>query len=165
MRPSRIFSWSIGRTPIGRFQPCASFGFFQIDHLFFTKITFFDTCQKTLSTPPLLPCFLLIARTLIPCTVLGAASRSRSSVLVFRDARWVFVRMPAWPLAGTQIEKHAAAPSRRWPDCLPSQTIHFHLLQMVHGTLSSPIISLLLAQLTLIICTWSPFFHYSIYPV
>ena len=109
--------------------------------------------------------FLPIACTLIAWTVLCSASRSRSSVLVFRDVRWVFVRMPAWPLAGTQIEKHAAAPSRRWPDCLPSQTIHFHLLQMVHGTLSSPIISLLLAQLTLIICTWSPFFHYSIYPV
>ena len=31
---------------IGRFQPCASFGFFQIGHLPFTKITFFDTCQK-----------------------------------------------------------------------------------------------------------------------
>ena len=35
---------------IGRFQPCASFGFFQIGHLSFTKITFFDTCQKTMST-------------------------------------------------------------------------------------------------------------------
>ena len=37
--------------PIGRFQPCASFGFFQIGHLPFTKITFLDTCQKTVSTP------------------------------------------------------------------------------------------------------------------
>ena len=36
--------------PIGRFQPCASFGFFQIGHLTFTKITFLDTCQKTVST-------------------------------------------------------------------------------------------------------------------
>src|SRR6185436_7662193 len=36
--------------PIGRFQPCASFGFFQIGHLPFTKITFLDTCQKTVST-------------------------------------------------------------------------------------------------------------------
>ena len=35
---------------IGRFQPCASFGFFQIGHLPFTKITFVDTCQKTVST-------------------------------------------------------------------------------------------------------------------
>ena len=35
---------------IGRFQHCASFGFFQIGHLLFTKITFFDTCQKTVST-------------------------------------------------------------------------------------------------------------------
>ena len=35
---------------IGRFQPCASFGFFQIGHLPFTKITFLDTCQKTVST-------------------------------------------------------------------------------------------------------------------
>ena len=31
---------------VGRFQPCASFGFFQIGHLPFTKITFFDTCQN-----------------------------------------------------------------------------------------------------------------------
>ena len=35
---------------IGRFQYCASFGFFQIGHLPFTKITFLDTCQKTVST-------------------------------------------------------------------------------------------------------------------
>ena len=35
---------------IGRFQPCASLGFFQIGHLPFIKITFFDTCQKTVST-------------------------------------------------------------------------------------------------------------------
>ena len=35
---------------IGRFQHCASFGFFQIGHLLFTKITFFDTCQKIVST-------------------------------------------------------------------------------------------------------------------
>ena len=35
---------------IGRFQHCASFGFFQIGHLLFTKITFFDTCQKMVST-------------------------------------------------------------------------------------------------------------------
>ena len=38
---------------IGRFQPCASFGFFQIVHLPFTKITFLDTCQKMVSTSPL----------------------------------------------------------------------------------------------------------------
>ena len=35
---------------IGRFQPCASFGFFQIGHIPFTKITFLDTCQKMMST-------------------------------------------------------------------------------------------------------------------
>ena len=35
---------------IGRFQPCVSFGFYQIGHLPFTKITFLDTCQKTVST-------------------------------------------------------------------------------------------------------------------
>ena len=35
---------------IGRFQPCASFGFFQIGNLPFTKITFLDTCQKMVST-------------------------------------------------------------------------------------------------------------------
>ena len=35
---------------IGRFQPCPSFGFFQIGHLPFTKITFLDTCQKMVST-------------------------------------------------------------------------------------------------------------------
>ena len=35
---------------IGRFQPCASFGFFQIGHLPFIKITFLDTCQKMVST-------------------------------------------------------------------------------------------------------------------
>ena len=35
---------------IGRFQYCASFGFFQIGHLLFTKINFFDMCQKTAST-------------------------------------------------------------------------------------------------------------------
>ena len=29
---------------------CVSFGFFQIGHLPSTKITFFDTCQKTVST-------------------------------------------------------------------------------------------------------------------
>ena len=34
---------------IGRFQPCASFGFFQIGHLPFTQITFLDTCQNTVS--------------------------------------------------------------------------------------------------------------------
>ena len=32
------------------FQPCASFGFFQIGHLPFTKIAFLDMCQKTVST-------------------------------------------------------------------------------------------------------------------
>ena len=35
---------------IGRFQSCASFGFFQIGHLPFTKIIFLDMCQKTVST-------------------------------------------------------------------------------------------------------------------
>ena len=35
---------------IGRFQPCASFGFFQIGHLPFTRITFLDSCQKTVLT-------------------------------------------------------------------------------------------------------------------
>ena len=35
---------------IGRFQPCSSFGFFQIGHFRFTKITFLDTCQKMVST-------------------------------------------------------------------------------------------------------------------
>ena len=35
---------------IGRIQPCASFGFFQIGHLPFTKIIFLDTCQKMVST-------------------------------------------------------------------------------------------------------------------
>ena len=35
---------------IGRFQYCASFGFFQIGHLLFTKITLFDMRQKTVST-------------------------------------------------------------------------------------------------------------------
>ena len=35
---------------IGRFQPCASFGFFQIGHLPFKKIIFLDTCQITVST-------------------------------------------------------------------------------------------------------------------
>ena len=34
----------------GRFLPYTSFGFFQIGHLPFIKITFLDTCQKTLST-------------------------------------------------------------------------------------------------------------------
>ena len=35
---------------IGRFQPYASFGFFQIGHLPFVKITFLGTCQKMVST-------------------------------------------------------------------------------------------------------------------
>ena len=99
--------------------------------------------------------FLPIACTLIAWTVLCSASRSRSSVLVFRDVRWVFVRMPAWPLAGTQIEKQQ----------LPSQTMHLHLLQTVHGTLSFPISfagsSMPSYQLT-IHHLWSPFFHYYI---
>ena len=46
----RIFFWPIGQISISRFQPCASFGFFQISHLPFIKITFLDTCQKTVST-------------------------------------------------------------------------------------------------------------------
>ena len=37
---------------IGRFQPCVSFGFFQIGHLPFTKITLVDMCQKSVSTLP-----------------------------------------------------------------------------------------------------------------
>ena len=35
---------------IGRIQPYTSFGFFQIGHLPFIKITFLDTCQKMVST-------------------------------------------------------------------------------------------------------------------
>ena len=34
----------------GRFRPCSFFGFFQIAHSPFTKITFVDTCQKMMST-------------------------------------------------------------------------------------------------------------------
>ena len=43
----RIFFWPIRRISIGRFQLCVSFDFFQIGHLPFTRISFFDTCQKT----------------------------------------------------------------------------------------------------------------------
>ena len=45
-----ILLWPIGYIPIGRFQPCASFGFFRIGHLPFTEISFLDPCQKTVST-------------------------------------------------------------------------------------------------------------------